>query len=323
MLNTVSKLLLALILFAPGTLLAHDARPLYLQINELDKGQTADHDYTLKMQVPPSIEADNRPYITLPGDCQHEAMGLVVQLRCNQPLTGKTLQVSYPKFNPSIATLIRVSLANNVQYQTLLSPGETQWEIPQEQSTATIISEYTQLGIEHILVGWDHLLFLLCLLMITGTLKRTVVTISGFTLAHSLTLVLTTLGVIRLPIAPVEALIALSILFLAAEIIRNNRNTIAWRYPVAVSTLFGLIHGFGFASVLQEIGLPQTELATALLFFNVGVEVGQLMFVALVMVLLHLLQRWHASALQTATHLMIYAAGSLAAFWTIQRVASF
>jgi len=321
--TTVFKRLLALLLLLPGTLLAHDARPLYLQINELDKTQSAAYRYTLKLQVPPSVEADNRPYLTLPNGCEHERLGLVVQLNCRAPLAGQTLEINYPQFNPSITTLVRASFSSGASYQQLLSPSESRWQVPTERSTAAVAREYSILGIEHILIGWDHLLFLLCLLLITGTLKRTLITISGFTLAHSLTLVLTTLGVIRLPIAPVEALIALSILFLAAEIIRDRRDTLAWRYPVAVSSMFGLIHGFGFAAVLQDIGLPQTELGSALLFFNIGVEIGQVLFVGAVMTLFALLRRWQRFPLLRAQQLMIYGVGSLAAFWTLHRVAGF
>lgn len=321
--TTVFNRLLALLLLLPGTVLAHDARPLYLQINEVERAQSAAYHYTLKMQVPPSVEADNRPYLTLPDSCEHERLGLIVQLRCSAPLAGQTLQINYPQFNPSITTLVRASFSSGARYQQLLPPSESRWQVPTERTTSAVISEYSRLGVEHILMGWDHLLFLLCLLLIAGTLKRTLITISGFTLAHSLTLVLTTLGLIRVPVAPVEAVIALSILFLAAEIIRDRRDTLAWRHPVTVSTLFGLIHGFGFAAVLQDIGLPQTELGTALLFFNIGVEVGQVLFVGAVMALFALLRHWSGFPLLHAQKVMVYSVGSLAAFWTLQRIAGF
>lgn len=321
--TTIFKALLTLLVLIPSTLLAHDARPLYLQINELDRGQGAVYRYTLKLQVPPSIKADNRPQLTFPVSCERERQGLIVQLNCRAPLVGQSLEINYPQYNPSITTLVRATFQSGVRYQQLLSPSENRWQVPMERNTSAIISEYSLLGIEHILIGWDHLLFLFCLLLIAGTLRRTLITVSGFTLAHSLTLVLTTLGIIRVPIAPVEALIAFSILCLAAEIIRNRQDTLAWRYPMAVSILFGLIHGFGFAAVLQDIGLPQNELGTALLFFNIGVEVGQVLFIGAVMGLFALLGRWPAFPLLRIQQAMIYTIGSLAAFWSLQRIAGF
>ncbi|NVK41466.1 MAG: HupE/UreJ family protein [Oceanospirillaceae bacterium] len=323
MLKIVSKLLFILVLLAPGSLFAHDARPLYLQIDELDSQPSGHYRYNLKLNAPPSIEADNRPFVTLPDSCQRQALGLMVQLSCSTPLAGQTIAIDYPQYNPSITTLVRITFNSGESHQKLLSPEETQWQLPTRESATEVVSEYTILGIEHILAGWDHLLFLLCLLMISGTFKRTLITVSGFTVAHSLTLVLTTLGMVRLPIAPVEAVIALSILFLAAEIARGRRDSVAWRFPVAVSTLFGLVHGFGFAAVLQEIGLPQTELATALLFFNLGVEIGQVAFVATTLALLNLLGRWSALPQAFTRQLLMYGTGSLAAFWTLQRVAGF
>ncbi|GGO78956.1 membrane protein [Marinobacterium nitratireducens] len=316
-------LLLALLLLAPTTLLAHEARPLYLQIDELDSAQAGGYSYRLKFNLPPSITADNRPFLTLPDSCKSQSLGLLVQLDCTGSLDGKTIGIDYPKYNPSVSALARIRYSSGESHQALLSPQDTQWQLPPRESASAIVGEYTALGIEHILIGWDHLLFLLCLVMISGSFKRTLITVSGFTLSHSLTLVLTTLGLVRLPIAPVEAVIALSILFLAAEIARGQRTSLAWRYPVAVSTLFGLVHGFGFASVLQEIGLPQTELATALLFFNLGVEIGQVIFVLAVTTVFYLLGNWAAPSLARLQQALLYGAGSLAAFWTLQRIAGF
>ncbi|KAA1174112.1 HupE/UreJ family protein [Marinobacter salinexigens] len=323
MLKIVCKSLLAILLLIPGLSQAHDARPLYLQINALATASSGAYQYTVKMQVPPSVEANNRPYLTLPDNCTHESMGMVVRVECGQALSGQTLRIDWPKYNPSITTLISAELGSKERYQQLLRPGESSWQVPAERDSLSVVTDYSILGVEHILIGWDHLLFLLCLIWIAGTFKRLLITISGFTVAHSLTLVLTTLGYIRLPIAPVEAVIALSILFLATEIIRNRRDTLAWRFPVAVSTLFGLIHGFGFASVLQDIGLPQGDLGIALLFFNVGVEIGQVLFVGAVVAIFTVLKRVEKFPLAQAQTMMVYGAGSLAAFWTLERVSGF
>ncbi|WP_286240184.1 HupE/UreJ family protein [Neptuniibacter halophilus] len=322
MLKLISKLTLTCLLLLSAAASAHDARPLYLQIDELESATPAHH-YLLKLQVPPSVDSSNRPYLILPDSCLREGAGLLLRVQCSESLASQVIGFQYPDFNPSISTLIRISFRSGEQYQTLLSPSESQWQVPTQIETGQVISDYTVLGIEHILIGWDHLLFLLCLLLISGTLKRTLITVSGFTLAHSLTLVLTTLGIVRLPIAPVEAVIALSILFLAAEIARGRSNSLAWRYPVAISLLFGLIHGFGFAAVLGEIGLPQTEMVTALLFFNIGVEIGQLLFIFSLIGLFYFLRRIPILPLPAIQQVMIYSCGALAAFWTIERIAGF
>lgn len=323
MLKIVSKLLLALLLLGSLPLQAHESRPLYLQIDELPASAAGSYRYKLQLKVPPSVDADNRPYLSLPDGCRLEGGGALRQAECSQPLAGQTLGIDYPRFNPALSALIRVSLSSGEVQQKLLAPGETRWTLPAHRGTGDIVGDYIRLGIQHILKGWDHLLFLLCLLLIAGTLRRTLVTITGFTLAHSLTLGLTTLGLVKLPVPPVEAVIALSILFLAAEISRKRRDTLAWRRPMLISLLFGLVHGFGFAAVLGEIGLPQADIGIALLCFNIGVEIGQLLFVTGVMALFASLARWRAFPLARAQQLMIYAVGTLAMFWTLQRVAGF
>lgn len=181
--------------------------------------------------------------------------------------------------------MIKYRANNGEQHTRLLKPNENNWSIPDAETPSRIAWDYTVLGLQHILAGFDHLLFLLCLLLVAGSWKRVLVTITGFSVAHSLTLVLSALEWVRLPLPPVEAVIALSIIFLATEIIKDNRETLTWRYPVAVSSSFGLLHGFGFAAALADIGLPQTELITGLLFFNVGVEVGQVFFASAVLIL--------------------------------------
>ena len=144
---------------------------------------------------------------------------------------------------------------------------------------------YLKLGVEHILFGVDHLLFVLALLIITDGTMRLIKTVTAFTVAHSITLTAATLGFVHVPQPPVEATIALSIVFVAAEIVhqRGGREGITARAPWVVAFTFGLLHGFGFAGALSEIGLPQGDIPLALLFFNVGVEVGQLLFIAAVL----------------------------------------
>jgi hydrogenase/urease accessory protein HupE len=192
-----------------------------------------------------------------------------------------------------------------------------------------VVRTYTVLGIEHILTGFDHLLFVLALLLLVRGKRRLIATVTAFTVAHSLTLFAATLGWIHVPRPPVEAMIALSIVFVATEIVhgRQGRPGLTERYPWTVAFTFGLLHGLGFAGALAEVGLPQASIPTALLFFNVGVEIGQLLFIAAVFALI-------AAGYQVARLLALaapgwlwrvppYAIGGLASFWLVQRVAAF
>ena len=188
-----------------------------------------------------------------------------------------------------------------------------------------VATTYTALGIEHILLGVDHLLFVLALLILVRGARRIALTITAFTLAHSLTLVAATLGWLSLPGAPVEAVIALSIAFLAREIAMSWRGhaSLTERLPWLVAFVFGLLHGLGFAGALAEIGLPQKAIPVALLCFNVGVELGQLLFVAVMLALAWsaraLLARWQS----TLRWVPPYAIGGIASFWLIERIAAF
>ena len=180
------------------------------------------------------------------------------------------------------------------------------------------------MGTIHILEGFDHLLFLLTLLLIVVGVWPLLKTVTAFTVAHSLTLALATLGVVHIPPAPTEAVISLSIILLAVEAMRKyaGESTLSERYPWVVAFTFGLVHGLGFAGALSEIGVPQNEVPLALLMFNVGVETGQVMFVVAVSLLLAGLRRLHSHTALTVARLSPYAIGGVAAFWTIERVMS-
>ena len=187
-----------------------------------------------------------------------------------------------------------------------------------------VLRTYVGLGVEHILSGTDHLLFVLCLLLLVRDVRRLLATVTAFTLAHSVTLAAATLGFVRVPTAPVEATIALSIVFLAGELVRGEagRSAVTSTYPWLVAFSFGLLHGLGFAGALAEVGLPQGEIPLALLAFNVGVELGQLAFIAAVLSLARLARllplRWPG----WAPGAVGYAIGSVAAFWVIDRLAA-
>ena len=239
-------------------------------------------------------------------------------------LTGQTIVIEGLSVLGTDVLLL-VQLKDGSQHSAILRPASPAFTIPLEASKLKIAADYWRMGTIHILEGADHLLFVLALLLIVDGLGPLLKAVTAFTVAHSITLALATLGVIHLPPAPTEAIISLSILFLAAEIVHkhNGQMGLTERWPWLIAFSFGLFHGLGFAGALSEIGVPQAAVPLALLMFNVGVETGQLLFIAVVLVLLALLKRLPLTAPEGAWRVPPYAIGSLAAFWTIQRVMSF
>ncbi|ALO34901.1 hypothetical protein CMT41_09350 [Colwellia sp. MT41] len=223
----------------------------------------------------------------------------------------------------STDVLVRIIDSNNKTVTTVLNADKPSYSLAKQASEQTTLT-YITLGIEHILIGFDHLLFITCLIFISTTRKKLLLTITGFTLAHSVTLIMAATGVVSIAIVPVEAVIALSIVFLAIEIAKKNKASLSFKYPVLVSSSFGLLHGFGFASVLAEIGLPKDEKIIALLYFNVGVELGQLIFIA-ALALLFVLTKWLYPPLkvQNLARIISYFSGSIAMIWLINRLALF
>jgi hydrogenase/urease accessory protein HupE len=308
----------ALLLWVATHAAAHEARPVAITIHEQQGGL-----YSVDVRSPPSIEADNRPVINWPADCTMVAARL---MRCAQPLAGRDIAVTWPIYNPSVTALLRFEPLEGATHTAVLPPDETSWTIPERTTASGVIGSYTKLGVEHILGGPDHLLFVAGLLLIAGTFRRIVIAVSGFTVAHSITLSLAALGLIHVPIPPTEAAIALSILFLAREALLNDGKSIAYRFPVVVSVTFGLLHGLGFAAALGEVGLPDREIPLALLFFNVGVEIGQLSFILAVIALIMLGRRMLAAggviawADKYGRITASYLIGVPAAFWLLQRL---
>ncbi|WP_169053461.1 HupE/UreJ family protein [Alteraurantiacibacter aquimixticola] len=313
---------------------AHDARPASVLIRELPNDR-----FAMRVRAPGSVALDNRPIPVAPGGCTPvnlgaEDIGDVLSqavVSCPGGVQGKRFGIAYPIYNPSLSTLFRLEQLDAPPLSALLPPSETSWTIPERASVLEVVGDYFRLGVQHILGGLDHLLFVTGLLLVAGTFRRSLIALTGFTLAHSITLALSTLNLVRLPAPPVEAVIALSILFLAVEIVRGRKDSLTFRYPALVATLFGLLHGFGFAGVLREIGIPQTEIAAALLAFNVGVEAGQVAFVLLALALYALVRR-AMSGLDLAgqrdpgpaiRQLCAYGMGMVAVFWLVQRMESF
>ncbi len=229
----------------------------------------------------------------------------------------------------STDVLVRFDFADGVSEARRLTAGDPSFTVPAEPSRLEVVRTYFLLGVEHILFGIDHLAFVLALLLLVTGVHRVIATVTAFTLAHSFTLAGAALGFVHMPGPPVEAVIALSILFVASEIIQNRRGkpALTAQYPWVVAFTFGLLHGFGFAGALIEIGLPQQSIPLALLFFNVGVEAGQVLFIVSVFAAFALarqiVRRINVPRPTWAWVVPPYAIGSVAAFWLIQRIAAF
>ncbi|WP_375324461.1 HupE/UreJ family protein [Flagellimonas sp. GZD32] len=223
-----------------------------------------------------------------------------------------------------IDVLVDFRLLDGEHHSFLMQPSKNTITIPATPNKWMIVKTYIVLGIEHILLGFDHLLFVLALLLITKGFKKLLKTITAFTVAHSITLSFSVLGIASLPGPPVEAVIALSIVFLAMEILKIQKGvpTLTSQKPWLVAFSFGLLHGFGFAGALQDIGLPQQEIPLALATFNIGVELGQIFFILVVMALMKLPKSFIPNQ-NWISKITPYAIGSLAAFWLIERIAGF
>lgn len=316
----------------PTAARADDFRPAYLQVTQngptgyeiLWKAPALSEEALLKVrpQFPPgSIELSQRR--------TSFADGIAVQRwRVEVPGGLEDKEITFPGLSDArIDVLARLERADgSVQLERVL-PIDPTFEIKSTPGPFEVVQTYMVLGIEHILLGFDHLCFVLALILIVRGTRRLIWTVTAFTGAHSITLALATLGVVQVPGPPVEAAIALSIIFVANEIIqqRRGREGLASKRPWLVAFIFGLLHGLGFAGALAEVGLPANAIPLALLFFNVGVEIGQLLFIAAVLLAMQLLSRLAARQKepQPGEVLSAYGIGGLSAYWLIERVSNF
>ena len=313
---------------------ADDFRPAYLQLTQLDattydvlwRVPALDANTTLRLQPvfpPGTVELTPRSS-SYAGDAAVARWRIQVE----EGMGGKA--VEFPRLPGSrVDVLVRLVRADGTEQLGRVLPVEPRFTVTSSPGQLEVARTYTVLGIGHILLGFDHLLFVLALLLIVDGTRRLIATITAFTIAHSITLALAALGVLHVPGPPVEALIALSIVFVAAEIVhgRQGRPGLTQRYPWIVAFTFGLLHGLGFASALAEVGLPQNSIPLALLFFNVGVEIGQLIFIAAVLVLMAVGTRV-AAALRLRNPPWLwrvppYLIGAMASYWVFERVAAF
>jgi len=313
-----------------GQAVADEIRPGYLELSTTD-GKA----YSVKWKVPMKGDMVLSLKPVLPDACTERtppssmrtggAMITRWSVICPDGINEGHIRIDGLE-TTSTDVLVRIVRQDGITQMVRLTPDETGFVVERESSSLDVIQVYTALGIEHILGGVDHLLFVFALLLIVTNWRRLVGTITAFTLAHSITLAAATLGYVHVAQAPVEAVIALSILFLATEIIHNRqgRPGMAKRFPWLVAFIFGLLHGFGFAGALAEIGLPEQSIPLALLFFNVGVELGQLLFVLAVVAAGWVLRRLVAQKiLQGGEVAASYLIGGLSAFWLIDRTYSF
>jgi hydrogenase/urease accessory protein HupE len=317
--------------FFPATAaFADEIRPALLDIKEQNTGLFAvtwkvpmrgDRVLAITPILPASLELLGSPSVQqMPGALIEQA----TYKNNAGSLTGQTILIEGLSALQTDVLLL-VQLQDGSQHSAILRPSSPEFTIPLQASKLKVAVDYWRMGTIHILEGVDHLLFVLALLLIVSGIGPLVKAVTAFTVAHSITLALATLGLVHVPSAPTEAIIALSILFLAAEIVHQRKGVVGLteRYPWLIAFIFGLFHGLGFAGALSEIGVPRHEVPLALFTFNVGVETGQLMFIAVVLGLIALLKRLPITIPQGAWRLLPYGIGGVAAYWTIDRVISF
>ena len=322
-------LFLCLVIFTT-IISADEVRPSYLELKE-----KTDNNFAVIFKVPARGDKKLSLHVELPSSCriigekrasfQSGAYLEQFYTLCEGGIREKKISIEGLQ-NTNTDLLLRVELNDGTSQSAMLTPSKREYTVLKTPSAFGVVRTYTCLGITHILMGYDHLMFVFALLLIVKNMRRLLWTITAFTLAHSITLAGATLGFVHVPQAPVEAVIALSILFLAVEIMheKEDSQTITERHPWLVSFSFGLLHGFGFAGALSEVGVPEQAVSIALVFFNVGVELGQLFFISVVVVLglfLHSLkQELLLAKLKT---LIVYIIGTFSSFWLIERLFAF
>ncbi len=321
------RLFAGLMLLAPVAW-GHEARPAYLEIKETGPSQ-----FSILWRTPVLSGMRLPIALKLPDDVQNVKDPTVQELTDSlverrwinagaNGLAGK--RVEFVGLQGTITdVLVRVEMLDGRKWTTIARPSQPWVEIAGSQTWIGVAGTYIVEGIRHILFGADHMLFVLGLLLIVSDRWMLLKTVTAFTVAHSITLAVATLGYAEVPVVPLNAAIALSILFLGPEIVRSWRGETSFtiQHPWVVAFAFGLLHGFGFASALTSAGLPRHELPLALVSFNVGVELGQLGFIALILGLERSFRILEVRWPRWAQALPGYTVGSLGAFWTVQRVA--
>jgi hydrogenase/urease accessory protein HupE len=319
---------LLLLLFAQP-LAADELRPAYMELTESKNGQ-----WTLLWKASSRSRLGQDGRAVIPDNCkqqgeaerriQSDNLLTTLALACDGPLTGKRIGLEGLQYSTTDA-LVRVAPLGQPTTALRLTPSASTAIIAAPDAGpqfSNVAGAYTVLGIEHILFGFDHLLFVLAMVLLLRGGWAVVKAITAFTVAHTITLIGSTLGLLSLPQRPVEAVIALSILFLAVEIVKSDpaHPRLSERFPWIVAFAFGLLHGFGFAGALAEIGLPEDDRPLALLTFNLGVEIGQLMIVAAALVVLYGIRRIAEPVHRMTPRFAAYSIGITASYWFVERV---
>jgi hydrogenase/urease accessory protein HupE len=327
-LSVLTGLICALIWVSPAS--ADELRPAYVELT-----QKSPSDWLLLWKASERSRLGQSGEVILPANCtqvgetekRFAATNILtnLSLNCTGSMAGQSIGLKGLELSTTDA-LVRIAPLDEATQTLRLTPKAPIATIAQKDEIANVAWTYTIIGIEHIVLGFDHLLFVLALVLLLKGGWLVAKTVTAFTIAHSITLIGSTLGYLSLPSQPVEAIIALSIVFLAVEIVKAQRDhhihgpRLSERFPWIVAFLFGLLHGFGFAGALAEIGLPQDDVPMALLTFNLGVEIGQLIIVAIAFGLLWLIRRFQQSWLQPVKTATSYAIGIVATYWFIERM---
>jgi len=322
----VILLLLIIAILTANPLRAHESQPGSLELKQLSQ-----HRYDITWRAPNYQGKPHPARLEIPENWQIIGQSTERQradsIIYHQAIDtrGQSIEgamISFPGLESTVTTVfIRLTRLDGTSLTMVASPAKPHVQLRGERSWHATATEYIILGLQHILLGVDHLLFVLGLLLIVQSGMMLIKTITSFTVAHSITLAIATLGYAHAPLPPLNAAIALSILFLGPEIMRVRRGetSLTIRFPWVVAFIFGLLHGFGFASGLSTSGMPKSEVPWALLYFNAGVEIGQLLFVFLALALVWSFRVLRVRWPRWTELLPAYTVGGLGAYWTIQR----
>ena len=316
-------LLAALLMLMSAPALADEVRPMALDFSEQAPGK-----WSLSWKQPVATAAAPIAMPVPPQNCQYQTEPQIrkanaaylghANVTCTSAVGGQTFAIA--SMAPGSDALLRVAPLGRPVQSLQITALESVVTIAARPVRGQVFRSYFVIGAEHILVGWDHLLFVIALVLLVQRGWAVIGAATAFTVSHSITLGASVLGFAGLPQAPVEALIALSIVFLAVELVQTERTTWTQRWPWLVAFAFGLLHGFGFAGALSEIGLPQGEVPISLLAFNLGVEAGQILIIAAVLAMRGIVTRLAPKAEEPALKIATYAIGIIASYWLIDRV---